>query len=116
VWNDCGKPDAVLETNRYLLDHGHDNASTFTDLEGVAIVPPVFIDATAKVEQSVIGPYASIGPGCVIQRCLIQDSIIESGAQVINSALNQSLIGEGARVVGKEPNLNIGDMSEINQL
>jgi glucose-1-phosphate thymidylyltransferase len=116
VWNDCGKPDAVLETNRYLLDHGHNNASDLADLEGVAIVPPVFIDPTAKVEQSVIGPYASIGPGCVIQRCLIQDSIIESGAQVTNSALNQSLIGEGAQVVGKVASLNVGDTSEVNQL
>jgi len=114
VWNDCGKPNAVLETNRYLLDHGHDNSSEYSEIEGVAIVPPVHIDPTARVEQSVIGPYVSIGPGCVIQRSLIQDSIIEADARVINSSLAQSLIGQEARVTGQDQSLNIGDSSEIS--
>jgi len=116
VWNDCGKPDAVLETNRYLLDHGHDNSPEFAELEGVAIVAPVYIDPGATVEQSVIGPYVSIGPGCMIQRSLIQDSIIDADSQVINSSLNQSLIGRGARVTGQGQILNIGDSSEISHL
>ncbi len=33
VWLDCGKTETVLETNRYLLENGHDNStrrSTFT--------------------------------------------------------------------------------------
>ena len=114
VWNDCGKPDAVLETNRYLLNHGHDNSAKFADLEGVAIVPPVYIDPGARVEQSVIGPYVSIGPGCVILRSQIQDSIIEADSHVINSSLAQSLIGRKARVTGQEQSLNIGDSSEIS--
>lgn len=115
VWNDCGKPDAVLETNRWLLDHGHDNSTEHTDLEGVAVIPPAYIDPSARVEQAVIGPYASIGPGCLIRRSTIQDSIIETGSQVINSSLNGSLIGEDARVNGIELRLNLGDTSEINQ-
>ena len=27
VWMDAGMPDALLETNRYLLEHGHDNSA-----------------------------------------------------------------------------------------
>ena len=26
-WRDTGKPETVLETNRYLLDHGSDNSA-----------------------------------------------------------------------------------------
>jgi glucose-1-phosphate thymidylyltransferase len=115
VWNDCGKSDAVLETNRYLLDHGHDNSSSFMTVEGVVILPPVSIDPTAKIEESVIGPHVSIGPGCVIQRSLIKDSIIEADSEVVNCSLSQSLIGREARVMGKERSLNVGDSSEINQ-
>src|SRR5439155_7806954 len=31
IWLDCGRPDTVLETNRYLLEHGHDNSAEFRE-------------------------------------------------------------------------------------
>jgi glucose-1-phosphate thymidylyltransferase len=113
VWNDCGKPDALLETNRYLLNHGRDNSKEIGIREGVVIVPPVFIDPSAQVDQSVIGPHVSIGPGCLIKRSLVQDSIIDRDSHIIDSSLNQSLIGSEAHVVGRQFSLNIGDSSEI---
>jgi glucose-1-phosphate thymidylyltransferase len=115
VWNDCGKPDAVLDTNRYLLDHGYDNSTEYVELEGIAIIPPVYIDPSANIEQSVIGPYVSLGPECTVQRSLIQNSIVEARSEIFNSSLDQSLIGEDTRVVGQLRSLNIGDSSEIDQ-
>ncbi len=116
VWNDCGKPDALLETNRYLLDHSRDNTQDASVRKDVVIVPPVFIDPTAKVQASVVGPYVSIGSGCVIQHSFIQDSIIDNNSHIIDVSLNQSLIGREARVTGQQRSLNIGDSTEISHV
>jgi glucose-1-phosphate thymidylyltransferase len=116
VWNDCGKPDALLETNRYLLENDRDNSHDAADRKDVVIVPPVFIDPTAKIHQSVIGPHVSIGSGCVIQQSLIQDSIIDNDSHIIDASLKQSLIGRETRVVGQQRSLNIGDSSEISHV
>lgn len=40
-WLDCGRPDTVLATNRYLLKHENDNSEQIIDKEGVIIIPPV---------------------------------------------------------------------------
>ena len=52
VWLDAGIPDALLETNRYLLEHGHDNSVEAAKAHpGVAIIPPVFIHPSATIEN-----------------------------------------------------------------
>lgn len=114
VWKDCGKPDDLLETNRYLLDNQRDNTSEAAQREGAIIIPPVFIHPTAEISESVIGPHASIGPECVIQRSIVRDSILEAGVYVQESILVESIIGREARVVGRSLRLNIGDHSVVD--
>lgn len=114
VWKDCGKPGPLLETNRYLLDHGRDNSQEALQREGAVIIPPVYIAPTAAVSESVIGPYVSIGPECIIQRSVIRNSIIDTGSRIESSHLAQSIIGRQASVVGQSQNLNIGDSAAID--
>ncbi|MBS3750675.1 MAG: hypothetical protein KGY39_04110 [Anaerolineales bacterium] len=109
VWLDAGTPEALLETNRYLLDHGHDNSEAAAQREGVEMIPPVYIHPEAEVDASVLGPHVAIGPGCVIQGCVIQNSVIEKNSQVIHAALEGSLIGQNAKVNGEASSINIGD-------
>ena len=97
----------------YLLNHGRDNSRAASKRKGIVIVPPVYIDPSVSIKESVIGPHVSIGPGCVIQHSLIQDSIIDDHSQIIDASLIQSLIGREARVIGQQRSLNIGDSSEI---
>lgn len=113
VWKDCGKPDALLETNQYLLDNRRDNSEEASQREGALFIPPVFIHPSATVSESVIGPHSSIGPNCVIHASVIRNSIIEAGTQVQESVLTDSIIGKNAKVVGQPGHLNIGDHSEI---
>jgi glucose-1-phosphate thymidylyltransferase len=61
TWLDAGTAEDVLSTNRYLLEHGQDNTAECTGNKAAVIVPPVFIDPSARVENSVIGPHATIG-------------------------------------------------------
>lgn len=113
VWHDCGKPDSLLDTNRYLLEHGRDNSAVAARRPGVVVVPPVYIDPSAVVDEAVIGPHVSIGAGCEVRRSLLKDSIIDNGSQILDTALAASLIGREARVIGRYRSLNVGDSSEI---
>ncbi len=113
VWHDCGTPEAVLESNRYLLDRGEDNSDESASREGVEVIPPVFIDPSAEVRQASIGPYASIGADCLIERSIISNSIIDQGSHIIGSSLASSLVGRYSRVVGCTLSLNIGDASKV---
>ena len=112
VWKDCGKPESLLETNKHLLEHGHDNSAQL-QVDGSVIVPPVNIHVDAKITNSVIGPHATIGADCIITSSIISDSIIEQGTQIADTVLTQSLVGSYTNVKGQSNTLNVGDQSEV---
>lgn len=110
-WYDCGKPETLLSTNRYLLD----GKSTYKTPEGVVIIPPAFVAENAIVKRSVIGPYTTVASGATVIDSVVRDSIISDGATVTASTLEQSIIGNNAIVKGKFSRLNVGDSSEIDR-
>ncbi len=112
-WYDCGTIEALLDTNRTLLQNGHQRAPTTTD---AVIIPPVCIEDGARISQSVVGPYVSIAAEAVIHRSVIHDSIINEGAIVQDALLQRSLIGEHAFVEGSYKRLNVGDSSTVQDL
>jgi glucose-1-phosphate thymidylyltransferase len=118
AWLDTGTIDATLETNRYFLEHGKANKIKSKKQHGLEIVPPVFIHPSAKINNSVIGPYASIGADCKITGARVEDSILEAGVTVDAAALKGSFIGRHAKIQGRSANdpplkLNIGDNSSV---
>ena len=112
IWEDCGKPESVLHTNKHLLQHGHDNSAAVVARDYV-VMPPVNIHADAQIRDSVIGPFATIGADCHIDGSIIRDSIVDQGARITDAVLAQSLIGRGARVKGRFRTFNVGDESEL---
>jgi glucose-1-phosphate thymidylyltransferase len=114
IWLDAGTADAVLETNRYLLDNDHDNSTEVSHRTDVTVIPPVYVHPSADVRTSVIGPYTSIGANCIVENSIIRDSILEDEAQTGNIVLDRSLIGQNACVAGKPRSFNVGDDSEIS--
>ncbi len=112
VWLDCGKPDTVLETNRYLLDHGHDNTWALHYADAI-IIPPVHIHPTATVARSVIGPYVTVAAGCEVQGSIIKNSILDEGASIHNTLLEESIVGRKARVEERARTVNVGDSSAV---
>jgi glucose-1-phosphate thymidylyltransferase len=108
-WYDCGKPETLLETNRHLLSR----IKSARKLKGSVVIPPVFVSKTATVKNSIIGPYVSVADKAVIQDSIIRNSIISERAEVNNSRLQSSLIGNSAVVHGVFRQLNVGDSSEI---
>jgi len=112
VWEDCGKPETTLHANRWLLETRCDNSAEAVR-PGVVVIPPVYIAPSATVDQSVIGPYVSIGEGCHIERCVIRDSILEAGVRARDLVLDQALIGDDAALVGQPQRLNVGGSSTL---
>ncbi|NPA92536.1 MAG: NTP transferase domain-containing protein [Chloroflexi bacterium] len=112
TWLDAGTPEALLATNRYLLENGRDNTAEALR-PGITLVPPVYIHPEATVEASVIGPYVSIGKGCRVSHAVLRDTILDDDAEVEHIALETSLIGRHAQVHGRPFHLNLGDNTQI---
>jgi glucose-1-phosphate thymidylyltransferase len=113
VWLDAGTPEALLETNRYLLEHGKDNSRDWAKTPGVVVIPPVFIHPTAQVCESIIGPNVSLGAGCRVEHSIIQDSILEDEAQTISVIRENSLVGRRALLTRRAGIVNAGDNTEV---
>ncbi len=109
-WFDCGKPEAMLETNRKLLK----NSDHAPAIDGSIVIPPVSISPGAEIVNSIIGPYVSIAERCVIHSSVVRDSVISEGATVTDALLESSLIGANAVIRGGFKKLDVGDSSEIN--
>ncbi len=112
VWQDCGKTETVLETNRYLLDNGHDNSAQVR-AEGFVVVPPVNIHPTAVIRASILGPHATVAAHCRIENSIIRDSIVDEESVVQGALLAGSLIGRSAKVMGRFRAFNVGEASEV---
>ena len=106
MWEDCGQPETLLHTNRYLLDHGCARAPL---LKSGFFLPPVYVAPTAIVENAIVGPYASIGEGVTVRDAIVRDAIVEEGAVIERALVEHSLIGRRAQVYGAMRELNIGD-------
>ncbi|HBB24971.1 MAG TPA: nucleotidyl transferase [Bacteroidetes bacterium] len=109
-WYDCGKPETLLQTNRFLLTKRSEMPPAPV---GCVFVPPVHVDPAAIVEHSVVGPYASISKGAVVRNSIVRDSIVSDNASVADIALDQSIIGENAEVTGRFSTINLGDASVV---
>jgi glucose-1-phosphate thymidylyltransferase len=108
-WYDCGKPEAMLDTNRELLK----SVTDVPTIKGSLIIPPVVIDPSARVVNSVIGPYVSIASRASVEKSIVVDSILDQGSAVANSLLERSLVGSQSVVKGGFLSLNVGDSSEV---
>jgi len=95
-WIDTGKMADILAANRAVLEAF---ASAPAARDGVTFIPPVAVSPDAIVEESRVGPYVSIGPGCVVRRSAVQDSILMEGAAVEDCpGIRHSMIGRSTLI------------------
>ena len=113
VWEDCGTPQAVLKTNRHLLEHGSAGFSEAA-VQHSLIIPPVYVAPTAQVDHSIIGPHVTIAENSVVKRSIVRDSIVDEGAYIDDTMLDRSLIGKEAVVRGRYRVLNVGDSARLD--
>jgi glucose-1-phosphate thymidylyltransferase len=109
-WFDCGKPETLLSTNRALLE----KQSVSRVIPGVVVIEPVYIAASARLRDCVVGPYTTVGDNVEISESVIRNSIIGEEAVVQKALLDNSIVGNGSVVKGGYKRINVGGSSEID--
>jgi glucose-1-phosphate thymidylyltransferase len=115
-WKDTGKVEDMLEANRIILDtftpRGIEGLDEGSRAEGKVVVEPgarvyastirgpAIIGAGTEIVSAFVGPYTSIGPGCRVERCEIENSIVLEGSSLegIPGRIADSLIGTNVRI------------------
>ncbi len=114
VWEDCGKPEELLRTNRYLLGLADTRAApTIARAGDSLIIPPVAIDPSATLRRAVVGPHVSIGAGATLDGVTIDDSIVGAGVSLAHATLTGSILSDQAAVHGARHRLNLGATARI---
>jgi glucose-1-phosphate thymidylyltransferase len=109
-WEDCGNTEALLSTNKLLLDRLPHDAEVRGDS---IVIHPSAIGENVTFTRSVVGPYASIGKGSTIIDSIVSDSIIDSDVQIINAHLEHSVVGGRSTVSGHGDEISVGEASQI---
>jgi glucose-1-phosphate thymidylyltransferase len=134
-WKDTGKLEDLLEANRMMLSHLDPRVEGEVDgrsslvgqviiepgakVTGSVIRGPSIIGRDTIVEDSLIGPYASIYDECTVASSDIEDSIIMERCRLEDvRGLAQSLLGKDVEVRrGKAApaayRLMLGDQSQV---
>ena len=135
-WKDTGKIEDMLEANRIILDtftaRGLEGVDGDCRVEGKVVLEPgarlvratvrgfAILGAGAEIRDAFVGPYTSVGAGCLIDRCEIENSIVLEGSRLerIPVRIADSLIGKNVRIhPGLErPRVHrflVGDNAEI---
>lgn len=117
---DIGSPERWLEANRYKMnkDATEYNMEHLLQNPGVVIHPPVHIDSSAQLNQSTIGPYVYIGPGCVVNDCRLENSILIDHVELTHVSAKNSIFGSNVNFSGplndaETPTFILGDKSMI---
>lgn len=113
-WLDCGNKNATVFTNQRVLELGRETYSVIdpsVKLENAVIVQPCFIGKNVSIKNSVVGPYASLGEGCVVQNSVLSNSIVQKQTQLANANITNSMVGNYAKYTGKQDDLSISDYS-----
>ncbi len=135
-WKDTGKPEDILEANRLVLDEiqhgirgkvnenviirGRVKIEESSEIKGSSIIRgPCIIGKNCIIENSVLGPYTSIGDNCKVVNSEIEDSTIMKGCNILNAGrIVDSLIGEEIKIKKDNTVMNglklfLGDRSEV---
>ena len=116
-WKDTGKVEDMLEANRIVLEsldiprgpgavdgnlvEGRVRLGEGAVLRDSVVRGPAVIGAGARIENAFVGPYTSIGDGCVLSACEIENSIVLAQSEIrdVGLRIDGSLVGRNVRIV-----------------
>jgi glucose-1-phosphate thymidylyltransferase len=63
------------------------------------------------IKHAVVGPYASIGEGTVIENSVVSNCIVQTNSKIKNAVIDNAMIGNYVEYNGEAKDLSIGDYS-----
>ncbi len=117
-WLDCGNKNITVQTHNRILSRTKENTniSNSAKITNSVINKPCYIGDDVIIENSVIGPFVSIGEKTNIQDSIIKNSIIQKNTEIKNLILTNSMIGNNTELEGKEIDVSIGDYNKYKVL
>lgn len=114
-WMDCGNPPATIETNERILHwkYPKSEVSKSASLKNSVIIDPCFIGDNVEINDSVVGPYVSIGANTSVNAIRIKRSIVQQNTKLSNAVLENSMIGNFAKIENKPQVLSVGDYNTV---
>jgi glucose-1-phosphate thymidylyltransferase len=117
-WLDTGKKDDLLAANNVVLaEYMHyeiqgdvDIASSLSGNVHVGVgsvilnskvTGPVMIGENCRLENVTVGPFTSIGNGCILQDCQLENSVLLDDCliEAVPGRIEESLLGKGCRII-----------------
>lgn len=101
---DVGNIERWLEANRCILEQRNKTSAHFDrcHLHNTQIIPPVIIGQGCEINNSIIGPYVSIGTDVMLEGCTISNSILLTGVKLMNVPypVRDSIFGPHSVIAG----------------
>jgi glucose-1-phosphate thymidylyltransferase len=114
-WLDCGNKDVTVQTNQRYLEFIKDQklVSDKAKIKNSIVIQPSFISDDVVIENSVVGPYVSLGRNCTVKDSRISNSIIQTNTKITNAVLENSMLGNFVNFESKPLDLSVGDYNTI---
>lgn len=115
-WWDCGNKNATVYTNQRVLFNSSDEnlVSASVKNNNSEIIQPCYIGENVTLNGSKIGPYVSIGDNTTISDSVIDNSIIQTNAEISNAKFSNSMLGHFVTYDGLSSELSLSDYSSQN--
>lgn len=110
-WLDCGNKNVTVQTNSRYLEFIKNSklVSDKATIKNSVVIAPCFIGDGVVIENSVVGPYVSIGESTEIRDCRISNSIVQKNSKISKSVLENSMVGNYVSWEGRSTDLSLGD-------
>lgn len=112
-WLDCGNKNSTVNTNSRILHYTKNIISNSAQIIDSVIIEPCFIGDNSVINNSVIGPYVSVGNSTKVHNSVIKESIIMENSNISNANIINSMIGNFCSYNAKLESPNLGDYSQI---
>jgi len=110
-WLDCGNKNATVFTNQRVLALNEKSLTipSSTKIVNSTVIQPCFIGENVIIENSIVGPYVSIGEKSNIKKSVIENSIVQTNSKIENACITNSMIGNFVQKISKMEDVSIGD-------
>ncbi|MEX1002486.1 MAG: sugar phosphate nucleotidyltransferase [Crocinitomicaceae bacterium] len=115
-WLDCGNKEVTVHTNQRVLEFDKDKnlISETAKIVNATVIPPCYLGPGVQIENSVIGPYVSVGTESRIKNSVIVNSIIQKNTVIKNANLKNSMIGNHVQLLSSAKDISIGDYTTMD--